>query len=91
MELTLFSFDKQGVLKEVLKHRLDVVDMPFLGLQEDEDVIQVDKDTAVEHILEDVIDQGFEDSWGIGKARWHDQVLIMPGWGVKRCLPVITL
>lgn len=40
------------VFKEALKHRLDLVGMLPTVLGEDEDVIQEDKDEAVEHVPE---------------------------------------
>lgn len=48
----LFSFDKQRVLKEELKHKLDVVDVLPSSFEEHEDVIQVDNDKVIEHVLE---------------------------------------
>ena len=61
MELTLLGLNKQGVLKEGPEHRLDVVDMFLPGLGKDTDVIQVDEDKLVEHVPEEVVDQGLED------------------------------
>ena len=43
----------------------------------DQDVIDVDNDTDVEERLEDVLNQGLEGGWGVGKSKGHDLVLVV--------------
>lgn len=50
MDVTLLSFDVQGVLEDALEDTLDVVEVLFLGLQENQDVIKVGKDELVHHV-----------------------------------------
>ena len=78
MELTLLSFNKQGVLKEALEDGLDMVNVFISGLGEDENVIQVDKDEPVEHVSKNVVYQDLEDGEGVGETEWHDEVLVVP-------------
>ena len=58
---------EEQVLKEALEHSPDVMDMFCPGLEKAVDVIQVDKDNVVEH----VIHQNLKDGRGISEAKGH--------------------
>lgn len=51
VEFTLFCLDVELVLQRVLQDLKDVLHMLRNGLGKDQDVIQVDKDKFVQHIL----------------------------------------
>lgn len=47
------------------------------GLRRDQDVIQIYKNKSIEHVLQNVINQGLEASWSIGEAQGHDKVFVV--------------
>lgn len=61
----------------------DVEHIFLAGTGEDED-----KDKPVQHVPENVIDQTLEHSRGIGKAKWHEQILVMTTGRVEGGLPL---
>lgn len=50
MEFTLLGLYKQRVLQQALEDGLDMIYMFLLATGEDQDVVQVDKHTLVEHV-----------------------------------------
>ena len=68
-----------------------MMDMLMLGFREDQNVIEVDEDKLVEHVSEHIVNQGLENSRGIGEAEGHYQVLMMPRRSVKGRFPLISL
>ncbi len=62
MELTLLRLNIQFVLQEALKNLTHMLLMLSGGPGEDQNVIQLDKNKAVNHVTEDVIYQGLEHS-----------------------------
>ena len=68
-----------------------MVDMLFAGLGKNEDVVQIDENIFVNHVSEEVVDQGLENCWGIGEVEWHHQIFIKSGGRVKSSLPFIPL
>lgn len=68
-----------------------MVSVLLLGLGEDEDIIQIDKGKLIEHVPKNITDWGLEESWGVGKTKRHDEVLVVSCWGVKCCLALFTL
>lgn len=65
-----------------LQDGLDVVDMFLLGPGKDEDVVQVDKNVAVQHVPKHVIHQGLEHSRGVRKTEGHHQVPVVTSSGI---------
>ena len=59
------------------------------GRGEDQDVIDIDDDTDVEEVSEDVVYEGLEDRGRVGKAIRHNLVLIVALGGDKGCLPFV--
>ena len=62
MELALLRLDIQSVLKQPLQDLSDVNPVLLHGPREDQDIVNVDEDGAVQHVPEDIINQGLEDS-----------------------------
>jgi hypothetical protein len=56
----------------------------------DKDVVEVDEHELVQHIPENVIDQGLEHSRSIGQTKRHHQVFIVSASSVEGCLPLVT-
>lgn len=77
MEVTLLNLDEQGVLEEMLEDGLDVL---FLGLRENQNVIKLYKDKLVKHVLEHVADQGLEYSRCTGEPERHDEIFVVACW-----------
>lgn len=72
VEFTFFGLHKKAVF---LEPREDFFDMPLMGgliLEIDEDVIQIDNNTDVKHICEDIVDKLLEGCGGVGQAHRHD-------------------
>ena len=64
-ELTFLGLHEQAVLQESLQDQPNMGLVLFRTLGEDEDVIQVDEGESVDHVPEDVIDEGLEDGRGV--------------------------
>jgi signal transduction histidine kinase len=77
MKCALLCFYKKLDLQEALENLPDVDHMFLGGAGEDKDVIKVDKDELVQHVMENIINQSLEHSRGVGKVKWHDQILIV--------------
>ncbi len=61
------------------------------GLGEDQDVIQIDENEPVDHVTEDVVDQGLEHSRSVGQPAGHNQVFKVSKGGVEGCFPFVSL
>jgi hypothetical protein len=59
-------------------------------LREDEDVVEVEYNEDVSHVLKDVIHEVLECCWSIRQSEWHDKVFERPIAGAKGCLPFLT-
>lgn len=76
MKFAFLSFDKE------LFHVL-------LGTGEDENVIQINKGKYIDEVPKDVVDQSLKDCRGVSQPARHEQILIMTGWGVEGCFPLV--
>lgn len=85
MKLTFFGSDIELVFEKALKNLADMLNVGALIREEDQYVIQVDKDKPVKHVSKDVVNQGLEDT------KQHDQVFIISTWGGKTCFPFILI
>ena len=56
----------------------------------DQDVIQVDYDEDVGHVMEDVVHEMLECRWGVGHSEGHNEVLKRPVARVERGLPLMS-
>ena len=75
--MELLQFNKKPILQEVLKY---LAHMPFMfsrGLGENQNFINVNENKAVNHVPEDIINQGLEHGWGICQTELHDKVFKM--------------
>jgi hypothetical protein len=59
------------------------------GVKVNQDVIIVDDEKAIDHILENLVHKGLADGGGVSKAVGHDQGLVVPSCGDKGHLPFI--
>ena len=66
MEFAFLCFHKEMILQQSLQDLADMLDMFREIPRENENIMQVNKDKAVQHVPEDIIYQGLEDSRGIG-------------------------
>lgn len=53
------------------------------------DVIEVDEHEPIQHITENVVNQGLEHSSSVGQSEWHHQVFVLPASHVKGSLPLV--
>lgn len=88
-EFTLLCLSKQMVLEELLEHGSIVSDMFLQEAWENKDVVQVNKHVAVEHVSGEIVDEVLENSRHIGKAKQHNQILVMSSRGVESRLPLV--
>ncbi len=79
------------ILKLPLQHLPDLLDMIALVLEEDQDIIEINKNKPVDHVSEYVIDECLEDRRGVRKPKRHDQILKVPRRYVKGGLPFVPL
>ncbi len=56
MKHAFLSFHEQVILQEPLEDTSHMLNMLLPGLGKNEDIIQVNKDTGIEQVPEDVID-----------------------------------
>ncbi len=63
-----------------------MLDMIALVLEEDQDIVEVNKNKSVDHVSEHVIDECLKDRRGVGKPKRHDQILKVPSGGVKKAV-----
>ena len=58
--------------------------------EEDEDIIQIDVHKPVQQIMEDIVDEGLEDSWSVGESKQHHHILEVAKRSIKRRLPFVS-
>lgn len=80
---------------EVLENQADMLNVFLLCLQKDEDVINVNKDKPVQHVVEDIAHQCLEHSGQsrntVGQSKRHHQTLEVPQRGIKGGFPFTPL
>ncbi len=59
-------------------------------VQKDQNVVEVDDDKEVRHVLEDVVHEVLKSSRGIGKSHGHDQEFERAIACLERGLPFMT-
>ena len=62
----------------------------FQGVGVNQDVINVDDEKVVDHILENLVHKGLEDNEGVRKAVGNDQLFVVPSSGDKGRLPFVA-
>jgi hypothetical protein len=91
LEIALVVSQIELVLSHALQDDATDATMFLFGLCEDEDVIDVDANDALENqILEDLVHHGLERRRGIGQSEVHDEGFKEPTVGAKRGLPLVT-
>ena len=74
MEFAFLRLDKQPILQETLQDLADMQLMFCEGPRENQNVINVLKHKLMEHVSQNVIDQGLEYCRSIGKSKRHHQI-----------------
>lgn len=72
-----------------MKNLSDVENLFLGGAGEDKDVVEVDEDEPVQHVVENIINQSLEHSRGVGKPKLHDLILVVTAGCVEDSLPLI--
>ncbi|KIK76261.1 hypothetical protein PAXRUDRAFT_170434 [Paxillus rubicundulus Ve08.2h10] len=80
----------QSMLPELVEYFLDMLFVRGHILGVDEDVIQIDYDTNIEHISKDGIDELLKSCQSIGQTKQHYKPLIGGIMGVEGSLPFIS-
>jgi formyltetrahydrofolate hydrolase len=73
------------VFLEDLEDRLKICEMLLSRFAEDEDVVQIDNDEAVQEGLEDRVHETLERGWSIAESKGHDKELVVAISRPKRC------
>jgi hypothetical protein len=79
------------VLSQSVEDLLNVLQVFFPTLVEDEDVIQIYNHKGIGEGPQDVIHQPHEGGWGIRQAKGHDQPLEKTFFRLESSLPYISL
>jgi hypothetical protein len=90
MEQAFLRFDEEVVFSKSGQDHSDVFMMVVAVLRENEDVIEVDYNEDVSHVLEDVIHEELECCRGIHQSEWHDKVFEGAVTCAKGSLPLLT-
>jgi hypothetical protein len=90
VEGTLLRFAEETMLLESSEDLLDLALMISHVFGVDKDVVEVDDDTDVEHIAEDVVHEVLECGWRISEAERHDKVFEMTVAGAEGGFPLIA-
>ena len=70
---------------------MDVEYVFFGGAGEDEDVINVDKDEPVKHVVENIIHQSLEHSRGVGESKRHDEIFMVAAGNIEGDFQLVPL
>ena len=65
------------MLPKKRKHCLQVFEVVFNGLGEDEDIIKIDYHEGIQVGVHHVVHSSLESSWGICEPKWHCQPFIL--------------
>lgn len=76
---------------EAIQHCACMPHVVVIGHGVNQDVVNVCKDIAPDHIPEGLIYEGLKDGWDVGQVIGHDKVFVMPLCGVKSGLPLVPL
>jgi hypothetical protein len=87
---TLLRFAEETMLLESSEDFLDLALMICHVFGVDEDVVEVDDDTDVKHVAENVVHEVLECGWRIGEAERHDKVFEMTVAGAESGFPFIA-
>ena len=65
--------------------------MFFLGLGEDQYVIQVNKHKLADQVPKDIVNQALEDGQSVRESKRHEKIFPVSRWGIEGRLPFIPL
>ena len=72
VEFALLRLNIKSVLQQSLQNLSNVNPVLLHRLGEDQDVVEVNENGMVQHVPENVIDQGLEDRGGVGEPEGHN-------------------
>ena len=90
MEVTFISTGVQVIFVKALEDLTDMFMVLFHVVRVDEDVIQVDEDTYIENVREDVIHEVLKSCWCISQTEGHNTPFKSAIVGVEGGFPFIT-
>jgi len=80
----------ETIFSESLEYFADMFSVDFNVVGVDEDVVEVDNNTNIEHVSEDVVHKSLERCRGVGKSEGHDLPFKRSIVRSERGLPLIT-
>ena len=80
----------ETVLSESLEYFTDMFSVKLNVIRVDEDVVEIDDNTNIKHVGEDVVHKPLECHGGIGKSKGHDLPLEQSIMGSECSLPLIA-
>ena len=72
MEIAFVSSGVKTIFSETLEYLPDMVTMEFWIVGVDEDIIQVDNNTDIEHVGEDIVHESLKSGRSIRESKRHD-------------------
>ena len=72
MEIAFVSSSVKTIFSETSEYLPDMFAMEFQIVGVDEDIIQVDNNTDIEHVGEDIVHESLKSGWSIRESERHD-------------------
>ena len=72
MEIAFVSSGIETIFSETSEYLPDMFAMEFWIVGVDEDIIQVDNNTDIEHVREDIVHKSLKSGQSIGESKRHD-------------------
>lgn len=86
-EFALFGLCIKSVVDKALKNLPDFGSVLHWVVGEDQDVVQIDENVDVKHVVEDVVHEVLEYGRSIRQAEWHDEAFEVTVAGAESSLP----
>ena len=72
MEISFVSSGIETIFSETPEYLPDMFAMEFRIVEVDENIIQVDNNTDIKHVGEDIVHKSLKSGWSIGESERHD-------------------
>ena len=72
MESAFVDSGVETMLSESPEYFTDMFSVKLNVVGVDEDVVEIDNNTNIEHVSKDVVYKSLEHCWGVGKSERHD-------------------
>ena len=72
MEIAFVSSGIETIFSEMPEYLLDMFTMEFQIVGVDEDIIQVDNNSDIKHVGEDIVHKSLKSGRSIGKSKRHN-------------------